>query len=1038
LANGGAAFWYHMTGIAGNESASPTEKPKVFSFLYLMDSTGKQREFVKELKEAISLQTIHFLDQGVSCWVPGTGGGLYGIRSDGVVLHDGKPFWPKVRFDSLRPAPDERHLWAVSSEKGVFAIRPDGTPANGGAPLLAENKPQKVYACGNGRALVVARGGDLYLVDLEGEVRQRPLLDQGSLRQTGIQGIVPVGNSMWVAGRDQKVHVVRVDGTRARVIAVPEARVLKPARDFGPNDEDHQDAFDQAAVRRSILPLDDRNAFIASAEALFLADMGGKAKRLPLRLIDGAAIWGLRSDARKRYCWIALTGPLLYALARDGTVFTAGRESIPVARGVQPEPAGDGKHAWLPTRLRGQSPPCVVGIVDDTEDLGKATLTFAGKAPPAGREHLTLGSKGAVHLRADPTSSPWSFALDWPGQESARAIGATVTVDVYDGKELIAHAAGELAEGSLAPVWKKPHEWDRPYRVVLTYRDDFGSNVAVTWPEVRFDVPLWQRRWLRTVVLATLLVALTTALLRLRITDSTVQNWLPLGAWLAGGGLASIPQAQETFGIDGVLLGGILAGAMVLALPLGLTWPAAFRDLARAEPFRRLAPYALLIPRLRRRLFAEYVSELRQTLEDACTVANREEYVDIPADAQSRLADKKLAALLWKGPEGELKVPAEEIKNLLTASPPAHVLVESPGGRGKSALLRQAVRLLLDAFEQNPNGPLPVLCDVKKGEDDFTEMARRGLARHLVAADSLGWYLRNGYFVLVFDGLSETPLDPAALRTFVRGEYGESTGLLLTSRPQATYREAVQASPRWVLLEPRRLDDTTLPAFVTNYAKADAKVLNRPPTALSPQLQSACRGGDGTYLQILVRLAVRFSGDGDTTVADLYRRTFTGLLRASQSEQASADLLDEAGKVSVETYWSNGYRKLAYAQAPAARKVVLGKLLAANILMPAARERPGEDPREVQFFHDSMQSYLTAVGLFKKHGDEEDWGFLFSLAGGGRPEVPRVAVGPPHGGGVGTVPDVSCRVQARREGKRQSHSAPARLDHQARRPPAQG
>src|SRR5262249_1180356 len=168
----------------------------------------------------------------------------------------------------------------------------------------------------------------------------------------------------------------------------------------------------------------------------------------------------------------------------------------------------------------------------------------------------------------------------------------------------------------------------------------------------------------------------------------------------------------------------------------------------------------------------------------------------------------------------------------------------------------------------------------------------------------------------------------------------------------------------WVLLEPRRLDDTTLDDFVNNYAQADADTLHRPPAPLSPQLRDACKGEGGTYLQILVRLAVRYSARGDTTVADLYRRPFAGPLRAPEGEQTSDALLDTSSQLCLDTYWKDGYRKLPYADAPATRKALLRKLLDAGIVVPANRGAPpGEEPTEVQFFHDSMQSYLTAIGL---------------------------------------------------------------------------
>ncbi|WP_224363050.1 hypothetical protein [Hyalangium versicolor] len=58
------------------------------------------------------------------------------------------------------------------------------------------------------------------------------------------------------------------------------------------------------------------------------------------------------------------------------------------------------------------------------------------------------------------------------------------------------------------------------------------------------------------------------------------------------------------------------------------------------------------------------------------------------------------------------------------------------------------------------------------------------------------------------------------------------------------------------------------------------------------------------------------------------------------------------------------------------------KLLRAGVLIPdESNLRPGHEPRQVRFFHDSMQSYLTARGLFQQAHEEQTWEILQRAAG---------------------------------------------------------
>src|SRR5262249_22463539 len=95
-----------------------------------------------------------------------------------------------------------------------------------------------------------------------------------------------------------------------------------------------------------------------------------------------------------------------------------------------------------------------------------------------------------------------------------------------------------------------------------------------------------------------------------------------------------------------------------------------------------------------------------------------------------------------------------------------HVIIEAPGGRGKSALLRELVCRAIDQFEKSPgSSPLPVL--LTGAGDSIEELLKRTLASVLVSPDQLAAHLEAGDFFLVLDGVSESGLSEKVVGTFV-------------------------------------------------------------------------------------------------------------------------------------------------------------------------------------------------------------------------------------------------------------------------------
>jgi hypothetical protein len=456
------------------------------------------------------------------------------------------------------------------------------------------------------------------------------------------------------------------------------------------------------------------------------------------------------------------------------------------------------------------------------------------------------------------------------------------------------------------------------------------SNPFVIWPEP------WQRTLLAFVVV-NLVVAV---LLVLSPGRGGWEKWLPFaGGTIAGAGSWAANVAADLhlypWGLCGLLL--VEMGVLIAA---GIFSPAALRHVAKIEPLNRLAvPLALGLPGSRRRIFREYVASLRSQLERDKHQANGERYLALPA------------AVRGSG-HPEVATEAEPASAVLSAvsgrdGAPRHVLIEAPGGRGKSALLREVVERALGEFQKQPTrAPLPVLL---AGDGESLEsMVERALGASLIASDVLKTHMEAGDLMLVIDSVSETGPPAKALESFVQGPYGGATPMLLGSRPNRDIRHIVEGAARWMHVEPRRLDEATLETFVAHYGG----------NGLDGTLKPACRGPDGTYLPVLVRMAmtIQAPSNGQASVADIYRGSFFRLFETQfPDETARFERLREAGHWCLETYWRDGLRRRSYDASVFQRRLMeAGVLVAADGLQP---------PREVQFFHDSMQSFLTAYGL---------------------------------------------------------------------------
>jgi hypothetical protein len=224
----------------------------------------------------------------------------------------------------------------------------------------------------------------------------------------------------------------------------------------------------------------------------------------------------------------------------------------------------------------------------------------------------------------------------------------------------------------------------------------------------------------------------------------------------------------------------------------------------------------------------------------------------------------------------------------------------------------------------------------------------------------LSRYLRQGWFVLVLDNVSESDLTAEEITAFHQ-QYRGRTPLLLGSRPTPKLHDAVGDKANACVVEPALLDDHTLDAFVQHCIKH----LGGQP--LSEKSKQACRGPAG-YVPLFVRLAVVLGPDSNAkSAAGLFQEYLFRQCRC-QDDREKTELLRDVGRLCLKTYWVTGKRAWTFdATDPMQRR-----LKDVGILLPdqQAAGRQGL-PRAVRFFHDSMQAYLTAealVGEYERQG----------------------------------------------------------------------
>ncbi len=512
-----------------------------------------------------------------------------------------------------------------------------------------------------------------------------------------------------------------------------------------------------------------------------------------------------------------------------------------------------------------------------------------------------------------------------------------------------------------------------PYTLRLRYSDDRGSWVEVRHTHVTFERPApGVAQWLvstphgRAVALYLLALIIFGLALASRESFPRVAAWSPPVAVMAGvfGSVGPMLVRVEPF--ISVWLFALLMGTTLIAVAAaGLVSLRVFRAIATAQPIKTFAPWVMKRPGRRRRWYRQYVQEARDRLKEQGAIAlhgrgaQPEQYVPLPVRITAGRAE----------PAVELEDPALRLAEHLTAPPPddegterppggSAVLVEAPGGLGKSALMRETVRRLLERFESTGQ-QIPVVC-TRISADPVADVRDKLGVRHGFSQDVVAAELEAGLIVPIYDDVvnAGVPTD------HFNDRVGLNQPVVLVTRPFEGLRDELQHGSRLLVAEPLALGRKHLADFIEHYQGAS------PSEAWLDRLQEAVEGEDGTYLPIVVRLALLHGIDDALTLDTIYRRTFTELV--DPAGQANVDeLLQATQAIVVRQCWRGDAAYLEYLDAEADDKPLLRELYNSGILVPRQSAGSLVEPRRVGFFHDSMRSFFIARHLARDSGDWE-------------------------------------------------------------------
>ena len=293
-----------------------------------------------------------------------------------------------------------------------------------------------------------------------------------------------------------------------------------------------------------------------------------------------------------------------------------------------------------------------------------------------------------------------------------------------------------------------------------------------------------------------------------------------------------------------------------------------------------------------------------------------------------------------------------------------HILISAPGGHGKSAMLRELVKQYINHYSSSKNSPIPVYMNVtgKSFEGSILDELQSHLKSY-TDKKMLEVDVRNGSYIIMLDGLSESEIDTKIISDFVdaRNDLGKNTVLIATIRDNKAYEKAFAQSDNFIKVVPQKLDDTNIAKFEQNYLGAGHN--------LEQNVRAICRDQKGNYLPILVRLAILYSGQSSefkpSTVNELYAEVVRSLTKLNY---ISDDLVD----ISTQSYFNKGRREVFLIQS---NEEIINIVRDSGLLIPLnGFHDHSATATKYKFLHDSIQSFLVAYGIFQKY-DNDDQSF---------------------------------------------------------------
>jgi hypothetical protein len=863
-------------------------------------------------------------------------------------------------------------LWIVPQGKGLNVVQ-DGAFKTVSA--LDDVNVVEVYTASDDRfawVLPEKRMG-VYLVDAEGEVLNggRPILPDENIGEVHVSK-PKVSDIAWLRTVENKVFAVRWSAQTGvldvlnggRPLTTPSGGPLEISALVTPNGSV---AWAQPPAERTPSHL-----YPGVWRLAIEKDDSVSATEIDPRSFGSQGIRQMFSDSqRPERVWVKTADRSFYEIRLgdqiSGPSLSMQRSGCLNIVGITPS-SMTGRY-WVRT----DSDSFVMG---GTDELQTATLRIDGHA-------LSLVSHGPQRFGVQLVEQPeMEVNLDWPARTATSNGTASVRVFAQNptGQRLLmAEGSGQLVAGQGRVRLTANSAVDKSVDsdVELVYQDDLGSRLTVTWPQVTFEVSILDQILHNRVVRSLLLLLLPTSLaLALFGQRLAIRKWTPVAIPLLD--VCAIKFAPQVFNLSLLDLGISAALLFMFFVVAGLSSPWVFQRLASVQPFTVMASIVLMFPRARRHVFREYLAMLRRELAAQRVMANDEDYVTLPIEVE-RVQPSPTQVI----GEAASATNVEQLARLITAINPrerAHLVLHGPGGRGKTALLNELLERTIDAYLKDPRCPLPIVGDRRL--KSFEEMVERALANFGGTAVS-SRLIESGNLVVFIDDLGESQVDPLNIETFMCS-VGALTRICATIRSGSVYLKAIDRGDRVLVVAPARLDEANLAAFVEHYNEADAKKSGKPQASVlqhtdASRLATICKSTDGCYLPLLVRLAMRANAHGRelTSVSDIYEGSLELLLKRGPNEDEQLwRAVEELARV---TYWEEHTRLIATTRVKAGEAQLIDSLLKAGVLVHADREPSliRSTPRQVRFFHDSVQSYLAARAL----GRLAQWDALASAAG---------------------------------------------------------